>query len=115
MSVIFCIIFYCEKDSGDLLIHHGSNEKWIYYIAAYPNPDIVAELYSFNVTPNIFLSLPINTDSSYYIDTLHAVKPQLAFIFQSELYYLPALWSCIHTSLIHCHDQPCHSHSHTVL
>ena len=78
---------------------------------------IVAELYSFNVTPNIFLSL-INTDSSYYIDTLHAVKPQLAFIFQSELYYLPALWSCIHTSLIHCPDhhlKPCHSHSHTVL
>ena len=71
MSVIFCttplLIFYCEKDSGDLLIHHGSSEKWIYYVAAYPNPYIVTELYSFNVTPNIFLSL-INTDSSYYIN-----------------------------------------------
>ena len=105
-----------KRRSGDLLLHHGSNEKWIYYVAAYPNSYIVAELYSFNVIPNIFLSL-INTDSSYYIDTLHAVKPQLAFIFQSELYYL-SLWSSIHTSLIHCPDhhlKPCHSHSHTVL
>ena len=57
ISAIFCITpllnFYGEKDSGDLLIHYGSNEKWIYYIAAYSNPYIVVELYSFNVTPNI--------------------------------------------------------------
>ena len=84
MSVIFCttplLIFYCEKDSDDLLIHHGSSEKWIYYVAAYPNPYIVTELYSFNVPPNIFLSL-INTDSSYYIiliDTLHACSETTA-------------------------------------
>ena len=107
------LIFYCEKDSGD---HHGSSEKWIYYITAYPNPYIVAELYSFNVTPNIFLSL-INTDSSYYIDTLHAACSETTACFHFPVRII-LFTSSIHTSLIHCHDhhlKPCHDGpSHTV-
>ena len=43
MSVIFCI----TPIMINFLLWKGlewSNEKWIYYVAAYPNPYIVAEL-----------------------------------------------------------------------